>query len=82
MKKPTQKKQHTSPYSRVALGETDGLYSRSMTIFHHLSQSATSSHWAVTFPNKEQMNKSHKSTASALLCWLNTFKQNDGGQQQ
>lgn len=75
-------KQHTSPCTKVVLGETDGLYSRPMTIFHHLSQSAALSHWAVTLPNKEQTNKSHKSTASALHCWLNTFKQNDGGQQQ
>lgn len=75
-------KQHTSPCSRVALGETDGPYSRPMTIFHHLSQSAAPSHWAVTFPNKEQTKKSHKSTASALHLWLNTFKQSDEGQQQ
>lgn len=74
--------QHTSPYSRVALGETDGPYSRPMTIFHHLSQNVAPSHWAVTFPNKEQTKKSHKSTASALHLWLNTLKQNDEGQQQ
>lgn len=74
--------QHASPCSRVALVETDGPYSRPMTIFHHLSQSAAPSHWAVTFSNKEQKNKNHKSTSSAPHYWLNTFKQNDGGQQQ
>lgn len=81
MKKTHTEKQRVSPCSRVALGETDGLYSRPMTIFHHLSHRAAPSHWAVTFPNKEQMNKSHKSTASALQHWLNIFKQNGGGQQ-
>jgi len=75
-------KQHASPCSSVALGETDGPYSRPMTIFHHLSQSAAPSHWAVTFPNKEQTNKSHKSTASALHCWLNIFTENYRGQQK
>lgn len=57
-KKARTEKQDASRCSRVALRETDGPYSRPMTVFHHLSQSAAPSHWATTFLNKEQTNES------------------------